>query len=96
VDPSAVVEGFVAAVEGRHFNQAWAFLSSPLRARYTPDTLERDFDLEAGAIDRVKRAKDAARHPAEIRGDEARFSFGDGQAVRLVREAGSYRLLSLE
>src|SRR5206468_918183 len=55
-----VLRSFVQAAEARRFSAVWATLSSELRARYTPERLEREFFEQADAPERVKRARAAA------------------------------------
>jgi hypothetical protein len=91
-----VLAAFIAAAEARDFERAYLLLCGALRARYTPDRLQRDFDNEPLARERLERARQALRQEATLRGDFAEFPLGAGKAVRLVREDGSFRVASLE
>ena len=91
-----VLGAFIAAAEARDFEQAYRLLCGSLRARYTPERLQRDFDSEPLAKERLERARQALRQEAILRGDFAEFPVGAGKAVRLVRENGAFRVASLE
>ena len=91
-----VLAEFIAASEARDFERAYLLLSGALRVRYTPERLQRDFDAEPLAKERLERARQALRLGATLRGDFAEFPVGAGKAVRLVREEGTFRVASLE
>ena len=91
-----VLRAFVDAAEARRFGAVWQLLAAPLRARYTPERLEREFFQEPLAADRVRRAKEAAERPAERDGDSVRFPIAPGKAVVLTREADGYRIAAIE
>jgi len=91
-----VLAEFIAAAEARDFERAYLLLCGALRARYTPERLQRDFDNEPLAKERLERARQALRQEATLRGDFAEFPVGAGKAVRLVREDGTFRVASLE
>lgn len=92
----AVLQRFLHASEQGDFAAAHALLSAPLRARYTPERFAKDFSDEPLAKERLGRARAAAAGPPQLSRDEAQFPLGDGRAVRLVREAGGWRVESLE
>jgi len=91
-----VLAAFIAAAEARDFEQAYLLLCGSLKARYTPERLQRDFDNEPLAKERLERARQALRQEAILRGDLVEFPVGAGKAVRLVRENGAFRVASLE
>lgn len=103
VRPSASTQGprealldFVGAAEAGDFERAYALLTGRLRARYTPERLARDYSLEPLSRERLRRATLAADGEPVIEGERAAFPIGDGFAVRLEREGGSWRVESLE
>ncbi len=91
-----VLAAFIAAAEAQDFERAYRLLCGALRARYTPERLQRDFENEPLAKERLERARQALRQEATLRGDAAEFAVGAGKAVRLVREDGTFRVASLE
>ncbi len=93
---SEVLADFIAAADSQDFERAYRLLSGPLRARYTPERLRRDFEEEPLAKDRLERARQALRQGPSVRGDVADFPLGSGKAVRLVREDGTFRVAALE
>lgn len=94
--PRAALTDFLQAVEGEHWTSAWALLSDPLRARYTPERLHEDFQHEPLAAERVRRARLVVKGPVRLTDGGAEFPLGEERAVRLVREAGEYRVAALE
>ncbi len=96
-DPAETLGGFVTAARERDFETVWGLLASPLRARYTPETLARDFSrVEQGALERLSRAGLEASAAPEVEGGRARFPIGDGRAVQLVLEADGWKVEALE
>ena len=91
-----VLGEFIAAAEARDFERTYHLLSGALRARYTPQRLEADFEAEPLAKERLERARQALRQPPTLRGDVAEFPVGQDKAVRLVRENGAFRVAALE
>ncbi len=94
--PRQVLERFVAAVDARDFDAAYGLLAPAWRARYTPARLKADFTAEPTAPDRVERLRAALDRPLTVTADGAELPLGDGRAVRLLREAQSYTVVSLE
>lgn len=94
--PRQLLTRFAQAVEGGHWEAAWALLSEPLRERYTPERLHEDFQREPLATERLRRAWLAAEGPVRVTEEGAEFALGAERAVRLVREAGEYRVAALE
>ncbi len=102
VEPSVEIgarkalEAFITAAEAGDFTAAWKLLSGELRARYTPERLQQDFEVEPLARERLARARAALAQEPVIQGETAAFPVGEGRSVRLRREEGSYRVASLE
>lgn len=94
--PREALERFLDAVEAGDWATAWSLLSDPLRARYTPERLREDFKREPLAAERVRRARLALKGPVKVTGSEAELPVGKERAVRLVREAGEYRVAAIE
>ncbi|MFL5352743.1 hypothetical protein [Archangium sp.] len=94
--PREAMERFLDAVDASDWATAWSLLSGPVRARYTPERLREDFKREPLAAERVRRARLALRGQVKVTGVEAEFPVGQERAVRLVREAGEYRVSALE
>lgn len=94
--PAAVVEAFVEASLSHHFRRSHALLAAPLRQRYTPATLERDFFAAPGVQARLERAREASGLPPRKTPDGVEFPLEGVGAVRLVAEAGSFRVVALE
>ena len=90
------LEAFLVAAESGDFAAAWGLLSGELRARYTPERLEADFRAEPLARERLARARAALAQAPVIEVDVVAFPVGEGRAVRLRREEGGYRVVSLE
>jgi hypothetical protein len=93
---SEVLRQFLAAAEAADFQTAYSLLSGSWRAVYTPQRLREDFAQEPLAVERLQRARAALIQGPTVRGEQAEFPVGPGRAVRLVREANSYRVASLE
>jgi len=87
---------FLEAVKANDWDTAWSLLSAPLRARYTPERLRDDFKREPLATERVSRARLALKGPVRVTASGAEFPIGQERAVRLVREAGEYRIAAIE
>lgn len=95
-EATATLRRFLDAVEREDFSAAYALLSSPLRARYTPDRFEADFASEPLAKDRLARARRAAAQaPTAVAGGFS-FPIGGDKAVRVVREGDGYRVAAIE
>lgn len=87
---------FLDAADRGDFTTAYALLAAPLRARYTAQTLARDFAQEPLARERLARARLALERPPLLRADGVDFPIGDGKAVRLIREGREHRVAALE
>ncbi|WNG47478.1 hypothetical protein F0U60_27670 [Archangium minus] len=94
--PRAVLTRFLDAVEASDWATAWSLLSEPLRVRYTPERLREDFQREPLASERVRRARLALKGHVRVTGSDAEFPIGKEHGVRLVREAGEYRVSAIE
>jgi hypothetical protein len=94
--PRAVLGRFLDAVEAGDWATAWSLLSDPLRARYTPERLREDFEREPLSAERLRRARLALVGPVRVTASGAEFPLGKERAVRLVREAGGYRVAAIE
>jgi hypothetical protein len=94
--PRAVLTRFLDGVEAGDWEGAWSLLSAPLRARYTPERLHEDFTREPLAGERVRRARLVVAGPVRLTATGAEFPLGPERAVRLEREAETYRVTGLE
>jgi hypothetical protein len=94
--PREALGRFLDAVKADDWDTAWSLLSAPLRARYTPERLRDDFKREPLATERVSRARLALKGPVRVTASGAEFPIGEERAVRLVREAGEYRIAAIE
>ncbi|WP_414641265.1 hypothetical protein [Archangium sp.] len=94
--PRETLKRFLDAVKGSDWPKAWSLLSAPLRARYTPERLRDDFKREPLSAERVRRARLALKGPVRLSASGAEFPIGEARAVRLVREAGEYRVAAIE
>ncbi|WP_257449974.1 hypothetical protein [Archangium lipolyticum] len=94
--PRAVLGRFLDAVEAGDWATAWSLLSDPLRARYTPERLREDFKREPLSAERVRRARLALKGEVKVTGVGAEFPLGKERSVRLVREAGEYKVAAIE
>ncbi|QRN92881.1 hypothetical protein JRI60_27100 [Archangium violaceum] len=94
--PRVVLGRFLDAVEAGDWATAWSLLSDPLRARYTPERLREDFKREPLSAERVRRARLALKGEVKVTGAGAEFPIGKDLAVRLVREAGEYKVAAIE
>ncbi|MDQ3263057.1 MAG: hypothetical protein M3Y59_05265 [Myxococcota bacterium] len=91
------LRAFLSAVDGRDFAGAYALLSGGWRAQYTPAAFAQDFQSEPLAQERLARARAALDGAApRFEADEVLFPIGDGKAVRLVREDGTFKVAALE
>jgi uncharacterized protein YbaA (DUF1428 family) len=94
--PRETLNRFLDAVKGKDWPTVWSLLSAPLRARYTPERLRDDFKREPLSTVRVRRARLALKGPVRLSASGAEFPIGEDRAVRLVREAGEYRVAAIE
>jgi hypothetical protein len=95
--PREALLGFVAAARAGDFETAWRLLAGPLRARYSPETLARDFSaVQVAAQQRLARAELAAAGEPQFEGETASFPVGGDSFVRLIKEEGGWRVLALE
>ncbi|MCI0569332.1 MAG: hypothetical protein L0Y66_01140 [Myxococcaceae bacterium] len=95
--PEAALRSFLVAAEGGDFKAAYRLLAAPLRARYSPELLARDFRAEPEARARLSRAREALARPSQRAGDTAAmFPVSPEAAVRMVREDTSWRVAALE
>lgn len=91
------LRAFLSSVDGGDFAGAYALLSGGWRAQYTPAAFAQDFQAEPLARERLARARAALDGAApQFEGDTVLFPIGDGKAVRLVREDGTFRVAALE
>jgi hypothetical protein len=94
--PREALGRFLDAVKADDWSTAWSLLSAPLRARYTPERLRDDFTREPLAAERLSRARLALKGPVRVTASGAELPIGQDRAVRLVREAGEYRVAAIE
>lgn len=94
--PREALERFLTAVEAGDFQAAYLLLAPAWRQRYTPARLEKDFQLEPLAKERLARVRAALGNPVAVSADGAQLPLGDGRAVRLVKEGGGYTIAALE
>lgn len=91
-----VIRQFLAAVEARKFGAALALLSGDLQRRYGAARLERDFDAEPLAKERVERIRAAIDRAIKSDATRAALPLGEGRAVQLVHEREGWRISALE
>jgi len=94
--PDEALRGFIQASENGQFELAYRLLAQPWRARYTPDQLKRDFELEPRSKDLLARARAALAEGGTTRGDLTEYPIGNGRAVRVVREPEGFKISALE
>lgn len=92
----STIERFVAATEAGQFADAHSLLSQPLRDRYTPELLGRDFAADPLGRERVARIKDKRATPLSISAERATLEWAPGRQLRLTREGGSWKIAALE
>ncbi|HTT71508.1 MAG TPA: hypothetical protein VMG32_09820 [Anaeromyxobacteraceae bacterium] len=99
-EPGEVLAAFSAALEAGRFELAYALLSARWRARETPARLASDLEASGAvgpdAIRRVRALLAAGARPVVRGGEEAVLAVGEGEAARLVREGGAWRVDALE
>ncbi|MFO0600361.1 MAG: hypothetical protein U0228_33940 [Myxococcaceae bacterium] len=94
-EPRRALEGFLAAANEKRFEQVRTYLSRPLRDRYSPAALQRDFDAEPVAKDRLRMI--AAHLDALVaRGEQASLEWAPGHTLLLLREPDGWRVASLD
>ncbi len=92
----AVTERFVNLAEQRDFAAAFSMLSGPLRERYTPERLGRDFDAEPLAKERLARIRAALGGPFTMTAQKAVLPLGAEKAFTLLHDGSTWRVVSLE
>lgn len=92
----AVLARFIQATDEGDFQTAWTLLAPVLRARYTPQRLKDDFQLEAKSKERLNRVKAAAGQAWRATPEGAERVLGEGKSVKLVREGTEWRVAALE
>jgi hypothetical protein len=95
-DPAVTLRKFLDSADRGDFATAYSMLAAPWRARYTPERLKEDLEREPLGRERIARARHALSTAAVLRGDGAEWPLGEGRAVRLIREDGEFRVVSLE
>jgi protease-4 len=94
--PDEALRAFIQASESGQFELAYRLLAQPWRARYTPDQLKRDFELEPRSRDLLSRARAALAEGGTPRGDLTEYPIGNGRAVSVVREPEGFKVSALE
>ncbi|HXX32482.1 MAG TPA: hypothetical protein VEJ89_17395 [Myxococcaceae bacterium] len=94
--PAEVVVLFGEAVRAGRFDRAWGLLSTPLRERYTPELLARDFRTEPTASARLARALVAVEGIPVPEAGGVRFPVAGGGSVVVRREPAGWKLEALE
>ncbi|MBS2027036.1 MAG: hypothetical protein JST54_03945 [Deltaproteobacteria bacterium] len=97
--PRAALQAFLEAQQQGDFAKAYALLSAPLRARYTPERLQADYARDhALADDKLARIRAALASgtPLDVHGADAALLLGEGRAVHLVDERGAWHVANLE
>ena len=92
----ALVNAFVAATEAKRFDQVLLLLARPLRDRYSATSLERDFRADPFASARVSQLKLKVSERFIEAKDSASLEWSTGRSLRLVLEAGGWRIAALE
>lgn len=87
---------FLDATESGRWPQVWRGLASELRARYTPERLERDFLRAPGVDERLRRARLVLAAPARVEGARVLFPISEGTGVALVCEGAAFQVAALE
>jgi hypothetical protein len=91
-----VLGRFLDATDKGDFDSAYLLLAGSWRARYTPARLKQDFELEPRSRELVERARSALKRGARVADGVAEYPIGDGKAVRLITENGTFKIASLE
>ena len=95
--PKRALEAFLATAEKGDFEACYRELSGPLRERYTPARLAEDFQAVKGiALDKLARARSAMSASPHLEDGRAEFPISESKAVRLVLEAGAWKIAALE
>lgn len=93
-----VVVAFTAAAKAGDFSKAYALLAGPLRARYSPKRLAKDFQVAGaaakGTLARIEAALSGGAKVV-VEGRRAYLPLGGGLAVRLEAEDGLFRITAL-
>lgn len=90
------VHRFVAAVEKKEFDAAFAMLDGAVRRRYSAERLQHDFAIEPRGALLVGRAKAAAEGPITLDGDHARLEVAEQSYAVLHFESGAWHLVTLD
>jgi hypothetical protein len=97
--PIEALSGFLRALEQGRYERALAFVPSRHRGTVTVEWLKNRMEGEGKGQVRaeIERVRAHLGDPIEIvRDDEARLPLGDQKAARLLREAGVWKVESLE
>lgn len=91
-----VLLSFLEKAEQGAFEQVLPLLSKPLRERYQPQTLARDFGAEPLARQRLEGIRKHAKDAITVDGATARLEWAQARRVQWVQEDGQWRIAALE
>lgn len=91
-----VLQRFIEAVDRRDFAAALSSLGPPWAERYTPERLERDFNLESLALERIERLRRGLSLPIEVAAETASLKMTNDKIARLIKINGQWKLVALE
>lgn len=97
--PESVIRYFLLYTEGADFNGVYSLLSSTLRTRYTPETLERDYSFtdDKNLSEHLQHIENALQEGGlhVYSPDEAVLPLGGGKKMHLVRESSGWRIMRI-
>ncbi|MBE2252020.1 MAG: hypothetical protein IAE78_20965 [Myxococcus sp.] len=96
LEVGSALSAFVAAVERRDFERAYALLDGASRRRYSPGRLEADFALEPRGAALVGRLKAALGRPITVSGGRATLVVAEGRVAAAVHESDGWHVQSLD
>lgn len=92
----AVVQQFVTATEARRFEEVLPLLTKSLRARYSVESLARDFGADPLAAARLEEIKKKVSGSFVEAKDSAALEWAAGRSLRLAWEPEGWRISAIE
>jgi len=96
--PEEALRSFVRAVENRRYEVALRFVPGRYRASLTVDKLRDRWEGERRSelLGQLQAVRTHLGEPLEVSGDNARLTVGERKQAVLIREAGAWRVETLE
>ena len=89
--PEAALRSYARALREHRVGDAYAMMSEAYRRRVTREEFRRYFEDYPAEVRQTARALEEQRGEAQV---EASVEYGEGESMRLAREAGTWRVVT--